>query len=222
MVDGRLVRRSAAGDEVVLAVGDIPATSGGAARYNVANALAAAAAASALGVPMRVVAAALSAFGQVAGDNPGRLERHDVGGVTVVLDYAHNAAAVTALLSGLASMPAKRRAVVIGTGGDRQDDALRAMARAAWGTVPVDLVIAKELPGFARGRDVGSAAAAMVAELQAAGAAAQQVRAASDEPSAVADVLAWAQPGDLVVITVHESREAVLAQLEATGTVAPA
>lgn len=222
VLNGHLVRRSAVGDEVVMAVGDIPATFEGAARYNVANALAAAAAASALGVPMRVVAEALSAFGQVVADNPGRLERYEVGGVTVVLDYAHNAAAVTALLSGLASMPARRRAVVIGTGGDRQDDALRAMARAAWGTAPVDLVIAKELPGFARGRDVGSAAAAMVAELQAAGAAAHQVRAASDEPSAVAEVMAWAKPGDLVVITVHESREAVLAQLGAAGAAAPA
>ena len=213
VVDGMIVRRTASGDERVMAVTSLPAALGGAALHNVANALAAAAAASALGVPMSVVASALSAFGREPGDNAGRLERHLVGGVEVVIDYAHNAAALTALLCAVAAIPANRRAVVIGTAGDRNDEALRAMARAAWATIPVHLVIAKELERFARGRERGTSVAVMQAALREAGAPDAAVRGVADEAAAVAEAMAWAQPGDLVVLTVHDSREAVLAQL---------
>ncbi len=213
VVHGMLVRRSAAGDEPVVAVHALPSTLDGAARFNLSNALMAAASASALGVPMGIVQSALTRFGADPEDNPGRLERHRVQGVDVVLDYAHNAAAVAALLHATASLPARRRAVVIGTAGDRNDEALRAMARAAWTTVPVDLVIAKELRHFARGRAEGSVADIMMAELTACGAAPEQLRRADSEPEAVQLAMAWAAPGDLVVLTVHERRAAVLARL---------
>jgi UDP-N-acetylmuramyl tripeptide synthase len=206
VVDGTLVRRSAAGDERVIPVTELPSALGGAAVHNVANALAAAAAASALGVPMSIVRHALGAFGARNEDNPGRLERHRVHGVEVVVDYAHNAHALGALLEAVRVIPAARRAVVIGTGGDRDDGALRALARAAWTTLPVDLVVAKELPGFARGRAAGSASAVMLDELRRAGARESQVVGAEDEEDALRQVMQWAREGDLVVLTVHEGQ----------------
>ena len=208
-----VVRRSAAGDEPLMPVANLGSAMRGAARHNVANALAAAAAASALGVPLSIVRSVLARFGETGADNPGRLEHHRVRGVDVVLDYAHNAAAVAALLEATARIPARRRAIVIGTAGDRTDEALRALARAAWMTIPVDLVVAKELPGYARGRDVGEMAMGLASELSAVGALASQVLRAPDEPSAVEAVMAWSEPGDLVLLTVHQDRDAVLAQL---------
>ncbi len=213
VVNEMLVRRSAAGDEPVVSLHAIPATMGGAARYNVANALAAAASASALGVPMAILESALSRFGAVPDDNPGRLERYRVNGVEVVLDYAHNAAALSALLAATAAIPARRRAVVVGTAGDRNDEALRALARAAWTTVPVGMVIVKDLPQLARGRAQGTLVDVLSTELATCGASGDQVQRAADEPSAVRAAMAWAEPGDLVVLTVHEGRAAVLAQL---------
>ena len=208
-----VVRRSAAGDEPLMPVANLGSAMRGAARHNVANALAAAAAASALGVPLSIVRSVLARFGETGADNPGRLEHHRVRGVDVVLDYAHNAAAVAALLEATARIPARRRAIVIGTAGDRTDEALRALARAAWMTIPVDLVVAKELPGYARGRELGEMAMVLASELSAAGAMASQVLHAPDEPSAVEAVMAWSEPGDLVLLTVHQDRDAVLAQL---------
>lgn len=213
VVEGWLVRRSAAGDEPVVAASELASALGGAARVNVANALAAAAAASALGVPMAIVRSVLAAFGSAPTDNPGRLERHRVNGVEVVIDYAHNAAAMTALLESTASIPARRRAVVVGTAGDRNDEALRALARAAWMTVPMELVIVKDLPQLARGRAEGTLVDVVSSELTACGASGDQVQRAADEASAVRAAMAWAKPGDLVVLTVHGGRAAVLAQL---------
>ena len=214
VVNGQLVRRSAAGDEPVVGVHDLASAFDGAARVNVANALAAGAAASALGVPMSIAGSVLAAFGSRPEDNPGRLERHRVNGVEVVVDYAHNAAAMTALLEATASIPARRRAVVVGTAGDRNDEALRALAHAAWTTVPVDFVVVKELERFARGRVAGELAAVVTRELARCGATAGQVVVAHGDVEALDVVLAWADAGDLAVVTVHESVSAVHHRLQ--------
>ncbi|MBI3789877.1 MAG: Mur ligase [Gemmatimonadetes bacterium] len=213
IVGGWLVRRSAAGDEPVVAVAELPSALNGAARFNVANALAAAASASALGVPMTIVADALRAFGRRADDNPGRFERHQVRGVEVIVDYAHNAAALTALLEATRAIPARRRAVVIGTAGDRNDEALRALARAAWTTVPVDLVVVKEMARFARGRGPGEVSAVLAAELTRCGAAEQAVSIVHEDHDAITHALRWSAAGDVVVVTVHGDRQAALASL---------
>jgi UDP-N-acetylmuramyl tripeptide synthase len=204
VVNDQLVRRSAAGDEPVVGVHELASAFNGAARVNVANALAAGAAASALGVPMSIAGAALAAFGSKPEDNPGRLERHRVNGVEVVVDYAHNAAAMTALLEATASIPARRRIVVVGTAGDRTDEALRALARAAWNTVPVEFVVVKELERLSRGRVPGALAAVVTDELARSGASAAQVMVVADDLAALEVVLGWVRAGDLAVVTVHE------------------
>jgi UDP-N-acetylmuramoyl-L-alanyl-D-glutamate--2,6-diaminopimelate ligase len=82
--------------------------------FNVENAAAAAAAALQLGVPLRVVAARLSAAPQV----PGRLEilARDP---AIIRDYAHTPDALERLLGALKPMCAGRLIVVFGCGGDR-------------------------------------------------------------------------------------------------------
>ncbi len=213
VVNGQLVRRSAAGDETVVGVHELASALGGAARVNVANAMAAAAAASALGVPMSIAGSVLGAFGSEPGDNPGRFERHRVNGVEVVIDYAHNAAAMTALLEATASIPARRRAVVVGTAGDRTDEALRALARAAWTTVPVEFVVVKELERLARGRAAGELARIVTDELAACGAVAAQMIVVDDDLAALDAALRWARAGDAILLTAHENSAAVRERL---------
>lgn len=82
--------------------------------FNVANALGAAAAAWALGVPSTVVAERLSTMPQV----PGRLEvLHDE--PTVLRDYAHTPDALERALRAVRPFVAGRLIVVFGAGGDR-------------------------------------------------------------------------------------------------------
>jgi UDP-N-acetylmuramyl tripeptide synthase len=199
--------------EPVTTLDRIPIAHGGAARYNVANALAAIGLAAALGLPTAAMAAGLAHFASNPEDNPGRANLFDLGGVRVLLDYAHNPHGLAALLDLARSLPAKRRLILLGQAGDRDDLALRELARTAWALHP-DRVIVKELPPMLRGRPPGEVPAVLTAELRRLGAAPESLEQAASEIEAVERALAWARPGDLLVLLVHTDREAVLARLE--------
>src|SRR5207344_485300 len=91
---------SAEGELIVLRLGSrtmpvlythlIPATFGGRARMNVANALAAAAGAWAAGAHLHDIRQGLRTFSTSFFQAPGRLNLVDAGGVRVVIDYCHN------------------------------------------------------------------------------------------------------------------------------------
>lgn len=195
---------------------EMPITAGGAAHYNIANAVAAARAASALGVPMEVVTATLRRFGSDPTDNPGRLMRMEVGGVHVIVDYAHNPHGLTALLGAvraLAPAPSSARMLLLlGQAGNRDDEDIRELARVAWGAAP-DLLIIKELGSYLRGRAPSEVPAILHAALRAAGAPDDRIETVLDEAAAVRRAFAWAEPGDLLVLPVHalQTRETVLA-----------
>jgi cyanophycin synthetase len=195
-------------------VRDVPATLGGAARHNIANALFAASLAAALGTPIDAIQRGLSSFGTNPADLAGRFVRMEIGGATVIVDYAHNPAAVEALIASTAALPAKRRAIAIGTGGNREDDAIRAMARATIANATFDRIVAKDMPRYRRGRAAGEMPAIMIGELQREGVPHERLAVALSDQDAATDLLTWMRPGDLVLLTVHTDREAILAQLE--------
>jgi UDP-N-acetylmuramyl tripeptide synthase len=195
-----------------MSVDEVPVAAGGTARHNVANALAALGAASVLGVTPDVVARALRRFGG-EGDNVGRANLFELGGVRVVVDYAHNPHGMAALVAMTRAMPARRRLVLLGQAGDRSDDAIRALARTALGLKP-DRVVLKEMERYLRGRSPGEVPALMADELIRLGMPAESVSQPGTELAAVRDALAWARPGDLLVLTVHQDRPQVLALLE--------
>jgi UDP-N-acetylmuramyl tripeptide synthase len=196
----------------VMSVDEVPVAAGGTARHNVANALAALGAASVLGVTPDVVARALRRFGG-EGDNVGRANLFELGGVRVVVDYAHNPHGMAALVAMTRAMPARRRLVLLGQAGDRSDDAIRALARTALGLKP-DRVVLKEMERYLRGRSPGEVPALMADELIRLGMPAESMSQPGTELAAVRDALAWARPGDLLVLTVHQDRPQVLALLE--------
>src|SRR5213080_4870502 len=107
----------------------LPATFGGRARMNVQNALAAAAAAFAAGAPLHDIRQGLRTFSTNYYLSPGRLNQLDVEGVTVVIDYCHNAPGMRMLgdfvdklgesLLSTSDLAKPSRIGVIGTAGDR-------------------------------------------------------------------------------------------------------
>jgi len=191
----------------------IPATLGGSATHNVLNALIAATVAAELQLG-DAARAALLGFGADARDNMGRLMLRGVGGVTVVIDYAHNPQSVAALIDATRDIAAVRRAVSLGTGGDRDDIALRAIAAAAVASGIIDLYIAKEMPKFLRGRAPGSISGVLLDALRELGVPDTQLASAPDDMSAVRQALTWARSGDLLLLAVHDQRDAVLGLLE--------
>ena len=208
-----LERWQSGGRQHMAHVDDIPITFGGAARHNVANALAALALAEALGLPQKAMLRGLRDVRGTAEDNPGRGNLYELGGVTILLDYAHNPHGVAAVLGIASSLPARRRLILLGQAGDRDEESIRDLARAAWGLAP-DRVVIKELPEMLRGRELGDVPALLEDELRRLGASDDVIARAANELDAVEQALAWARSGDLLVLLVHTQRAEVLALLE--------
>lgn len=210
---GQLVLARGARRITLAAVDELPITLGGAARHNIANALGAAVLASHLGVSPAHIARGLRDFGGGPGENPGRLNLFSLGGVTAVADFAHNPHGMAALVASAATLPATRRLVILGQAGDRDDQALRDLARSAWAFRP-DRIVLKEMESYRRGRAPGEITGIMREEFLRAGAAPESISTAASEYAAVTEALDWARPGDLLLLPVHSERTRVLALLK--------
>jgi cyanophycin synthetase len=195
--------------ETIVPIAEVPITFCGSATHNVANALAAVGVGTALGIKTETMAAVLRKFGHDPADNPGRTTLMNVGGIQVLLDYAHNPDGMSALVRLARSFPAKRRLVMVGQAGDRSDEAIRQLARAVWSLRP-DHVVVKDMDEFLRGRSVGQVPALLADEFSRLGLPAQAISRAGPDIAGVRKSLEWALPGDLLVLAVHQDRRAVL------------
>jgi len=191
--DGMVCR----GGRPLVPVDEVPLTFGGRAPYNIENALAASALASALGLPEDAIVEGLRTFTSSTDDNPGRGNVFEVGGVKVILDFGHNPAAVRgviALARNLAGDGAVR--VTIGMPGDRPDDELTEVAAAIAAGAPAQVVV-RELPAHLRGRQHGEVPARLAAALGG------DVAIVADELTAVRRLLHAAEAGDVILVLVH-------------------
>ncbi|MBS0462593.1 MAG: Mur ligase, partial [Proteobacteria bacterium] len=201
--DGRVVLGVGGTVQDLGAVADMPLSVGGAARYNVANLLAATLAATALGVLAATIAEVLARFGSAHADNPGRLQRWALAGVEVWMDYAHNPDGLQSLLDVVGAATRKGRlGLLLGQAGDRNDADIRELARIAAHYRP-DHVVLKDMPAFMRGRAPGEVASILREALAESGIPATATAYADDEERGARALLHWAQPGDILVLPVH-------------------
>jgi len=197
--------------ELICRAEDIPITLAGAARHNIANALAAAALTSCLGVSLAEIRTGLTSMSQ--DDNPGRSNVYDVGGCKVLVDFAHNPHAMRALFDMAQGLPAKRRVLCFGQAGDRPDDAIRELARDAW-AIGLDRVFVSELAIYHRGREAGEVFAVIRDELIRCGAMPDQIEHNEEETESLAAAMSWAEPGDLVIMLALGSAAAIQEHLK--------
>ncbi len=212
--EGAFVLAEGGTRQAVLPVNDFPPGLGGKARHNLANALAAIALAAALKLPLEAMARGLAGFSGSPQENPGRGNVISLGGVTLLVDFAHNPHGLAALLEMAESLAAKRRLVLIGQAGDRRDEDIRALVQTLWQSRP-DRVVVKEMPSVLRGRAPGEVSRLILDELARLGVQPEAVGQAESELVAVHQALAWAQEGDLLVLLLHSERKAVFALLDA-------
>jgi len=214
--DGWLVRLREEVAVPLVAIREIPATLGGAAAYNVSNALGAAALAAALGLSDEAIGSGLAAFDATPERSPGRGNLFDLGGVRVLIDFVHNAHGFLAIAGAVRSLTEKRVGLMIGHAGDRDDESIRELTRAAWGLGPARVAV-KELRGYTRGRELGEVPAIIRAELEALEAPSGTVSTHEDEVAAARALLEWARAGDLVLLSSLSDRAAVLELVEAVA-----
>jgi len=208
----------------VARMADLPVTFAGLAEYNVANALAAAAAADALGIPVKTIAAGLRGFALDSEVNPGRLNLYERRGLLVVVDFAHNEAGLAGLLAVCrkltrASARSTRHGqgkvrLGIGTAGDRTEEILHGLGRIA-GAEADDIVIA-EKRHYLRGRDLDEMNEIMRAGIAEAGYVGP-VEACATELAALEALISRARRGDVVAVMTHVERAELFKWLESEG-----
>lgn len=205
IADGELWMRHRGSTHRLGVVRDLPLTLNGAARYNLSNLAGAALLAAVMGVDADTIATVFARFGGVRGDNPGRLERWTIDGVQLLVDYAHNPDGLAGLLQvarTLRGASSGRIGLLLGQAGNREDEAIRALARTAAEFTP-DAVILKDIDGFLRGRQPGEVPGILRSELLRSGIEETRLRTVLPELEAAQALLAWAQPDDVLVLPVH-------------------
>ena len=194
----------------------LPATFEGRARMNVANALAAAAAAWAAGAHLHDIRQGLRTFTTSYYMAPGRLNVMELNGFRVLVDYAHNPPAVEALgefverlaepsPGGAQPLVTGKRLAVIATAGDRRDEDIRELGRTAARYFDEIIVREDENP---RGRQRGVTAALISEGIEAAmkaGARCRLVETELEEMTATRRALDMGEPGDVVVVCVDHA-----------------
>lgn len=177
-------------------VQDIPLTLGGAARFQVENCLAAAAALRALGLTRQQVADAFSSFLPVR-DNPGRCMLFQMpSGGHFILDYGHNPDGFEKVGAWLRRLPHRRLIGVIGVPGDRTTHWIRQGAQRLVNIF--DEFILKE-DEDKRGRDPGEVARVLAEEIRARQPD-KPCRVVLREPDALQDAVAHLRAGDVAVM----------------------
>jgi cyanophycin synthetase len=231
----RLVELDRGRSTEIATVAELPITIGGLARHNVANALAAAAGARALGATIEQVRDGLIDFRPSSERSPGRLNIYRLGNRIVIVDFAHNEAGISAILDvaeGIAGGAAGRATpitMIIGTAGDRPDDTLRGIGRIAGERA--QRVAIKETLNYLRGRTRESIVGELLAGVRSAETSAAEaavpvyeteteaLRAELNGAAAAEAARTGARPdaARIVVLMCHEQRDAVFALLSDLG-----
>lgn len=199
----------------VLSVLDVPVALSGLSSMYTQNALAAAAAGLAGGLPHRAVVRGLRTFVPDPRTNPGRANLFELDGRTIVIDYAHNEAGMiglTEILQGVCP-PGGEIWLAIGTAGDRTDEILRSFAmRAAMGSDHLSLA---ELTAYLRGRERSE----VLERLREGAAKAGDTRVPSyeSEMQALRSMLRASRPNDVVGLTALSQRPQVFRSLRRRG-----
>ena len=176
----------------------IPATLQGRALHNVQNAMFAAALAYNLHLSLDDIRQGLRTFDATYFQAPGRMNVFDDHPFKVIMDYAHNPAAVRAMCSVVDHFEVEgRRLVVLSAPGDRRDQDILEIADAAAGHF--DHFICR-CDDHRRGRGADEVARMLEARLMEKGVSADRIDVIPDESASIEHALNMAAPGDLVLV----------------------
>jgi cyanophycin synthetase len=195
LADNTIVLANGLRPEAVADVRTMAATLGGAARYNIANSLAATAALTAAGFGNAEIGDGLTSFVSDWKHNPLRSNVFDVDGVTVIVDYAHNVSAYAALAEAARAMTPGRLVGVVAAPGDRRDCDLVDIGETC--AAGFDELVIYETEN--RGRAAGTVAALLVEGAQRARFEADHLRVELDVHEAIRAGLARCEQGDVLV-----------------------
>jgi cyanophycin synthetase len=185
----------------LLLVNEIPATFDGRLRVNIANAMAATAAALGENVQLEYIRQALRTFTTSFFQTPGRFNVMEFQGRRVLMDYCHNVAGMESMADFVRRLEPERTIAVISIPGDRQDDDIRAFGALA--AASFDELIFREDTNR-RGRANGEIASLLREAAIAGGLPEDRATIILEELDAVREALSRSAKDDLVVLMVDQ------------------
>ncbi|PCJ48016.1 MAG: Mur ligase [Gammaproteobacteria bacterium] len=210
--DRQLLLADGGKTESIIDINDIPTSMQGAAKHNVSNSLGAAGLCYALGISFQDITTGLKAFRGDNNDNPGRGNYFDIDGVTVLVDFAHNAHSLSAVIDTVAAMPANGRLIMLGHAGDRTDRDIINLTDVAH-TLKPDAVITVELSNYLRGREIKEIPELIKKRLLEKGLEEQQIFYAESSFDGAKLAIDWAKPGDFVLLLALDGRDEIFEYL---------
>jgi cyanophycin synthetase len=180
----------------IAAVRDVPLMVGGAAKFQIENILAAILAAYVQGMRYDDIRAGLLSFFPSPSLTPGRLNLVRVGAGRVLVDYAHNPAAIAGLLEFVEGLDANRRIGIITAPGDRRDEDLLTVGRLS---ARLDHVIVRD-DKYRRGRPPGEISRIIAEGLREGGLAEEHIDVVHDEEEALDHAMSYMKDNDLIFI----------------------
>ncbi|MGI9044698.1 MAG: cyanophycin synthetase [Gemmatimonadaceae bacterium] len=179
---------------------DVPLMMGGAAKFQRENILAGILAAYVQGMRYDDIRAGLLSFFPSPSLTPGRLNLIRVGNGRILVDYAHNPAAIAGLMEFVSGLDANRRIGIITAPGDRRDEDLLTVGRLA---AKLDHVIVRD-DKYRRGRAPGEISRLIAQGLREGGMREDQIDIVHDEVQALEHAMAVMQDNDLVFVLADE------------------
>lgn len=210
--DGWLVLAEGEKARKIVRSKDVPITFGGAARYNISNALGAMALCSILGAGDEALAAGLKSFSGDAAVNPGRGNLFEKNGIRIFIDFAHNEHGLKAIADAVWAFQASRNIVLMGQAGDRTDAEIQAFVKAACALHPARL-LSCDLPGHERGRRPFEVAELISQFAISEGLPPETVTIFKNPIEGVKNALMSAREGDFLVLLALTRRDEVLAMV---------
>lgn len=176
----------------------IPATLEGRASHNVQNAMFAAAIAFSLGKSLDNIRHGLRTFNTTFFQSPGRMNVFDEHPFKVILDYAHNPAAIKTMCDTIDRFEISGRKIcILAAPGDRRDEDIKAIATEAAGHFDYYICRADD---HRRGRDQNEVPQMLEKALKAAGVSPDNIEIVADEAGSVNHALEMCEVGDLLLI----------------------
>jgi cyanophycin synthetase len=210
--DGAVVLADGHSQQAVLRVESMPISFGGLARFNIANALAAAAGLMAANFNHLHIAAGLSTFVSNGRTNPLRTNMFDVRGVTVIVDYAHNPAAYAAMADMARGMLPGQLIGIVTAPGDRRDTDLEQVGRVC-GERFDELVVYESQ---SRGREPGEAVDLILSGAEEVVGISDTLHRELDVGNAIRLGLSLCNPGDVLIFACGSSLQVFIDAIRVT------
>lgn len=204
------------GNEITLTINlsDIPIAMGGAAKFNIQNAMGALCLAKAMDISNEAILKGLMSFSSTPDDNPGRCNEFKIKGARVFVDFAHNPHSINAIADMLDNIPSNKKYLLIGQAGDRSDQDIMDLTDGALKFNP-DVVATMDMEDYLRGREFGETAAIIKNQCLKHGIDEDNIPHFSTPSEGAQYIIDQLEEGDLVLLLALAERDKIFDMLKA-------